>query len=775
MACAAKIPTTPAISSASTALEKAGSHPKSLSSPKALLGEANKLADYHSETYNKSLLFRKARIIRKLQESSTALGESWLSVEDIASNLTASKTGKPETIEASSNIRFTPLQLIVIREQLQKWFMSSCEDGSFDPDEMNAALILLDQYLFSVGEMINQHLENIKNVFGLLTFLLSPTFRKSLKKDWHLQMQIIGGYLDAIEVMGTPDYERAFPTTIPKDILLNIQALLDSIPYDELSSECLSDFHSYQAKLCIYLAKGEEELFKQIKLAAEIGEPEAQFDLALLYCGIYLGSENYVDLEKGLDYFRRLKDLDESLSHDLRRPLQQEQLLLGINPDDRRLHGQLAHDIARILCKRALARYFGIECIKDTSKGNQLLDLVKQIKPHYFHLFKSIIAIIEEKPKNISLLSLLDNSAMKLWFKGKQSELNGQKELALKHYQDAAEQNPITSGLAPVRLACNLERWQSAFESLQRYHAALIANGQEDEALNLEEELNQLAAMPASSQRPVPGKHTTKRRRRNKKGKKNKSRTTKSSPSSSRPNTISKPASAGPSQVLEEGSSDSFDEEPQHAITPCPKAPLAAYRAVITTPPASEGSRNTFNRHLYEINRLVRFRHYTRANQQVETLHGPTDLHMAKTMQLNAWIAKCMASDALFVRKAVGNHTARQVAERTRLREMAEELSLRGLSQLLRLEGTELEEVTLTPGKVVSTRQLSPEITWITGSLCSTLGHIYSDTYREHPRLTHLKQLSKEFYDCANSTNPCRLKIKMGQRLTSEEKAAASY
>ena len=196
----------------------------------------------------------------------------------------------------------------------------------------------------------------------------------------------------------------------------------------------------------------------------------------------------------------------------------------------------------------------------------------------------------------------------------------------------------------------------------------------------------------------------------------------------------------------------------------------------ILTPHASEVERRAFNRALSRINQLIRTRKYSTAlselNQMVE---APTVIHRAKAQQVKAWAKRCQAMDYLEVRRIAGEQKTQQSSERTRLRHEAEQVTLSALGELIEYKSSELEQMTSNPTLIAKTRTFSPEVSWAVGSLCSTVGHIYSDTVREHPQMKYLNELSKGFYDCANTANPCRLLIKSQRALLPRDQAAARY
>ena len=200
-------------------------------------------------------------------------------------------------------------------------------------------------------------------------------------------------------------------------------------------------------------------------------------------------------------------------------------------------------------------------------------------------------------------------------------------------------------------------------------------------------------------------------------------------------------------------------------------------KRMISTPEADPAIRKVFRHTLRHINEVLRSRHYSGATDKVSRLAStaPTPLHRAKAYQLQSWILNCQAADFFFIQRTKGNNRNRQTCARTALRSQAEEIAVNSLVQLLEITDEELESLSSGPKRIMNSRELSPEIKWPAASLLSTLGHIYDDTQREHPRMSRLKDLSDEFFECANRTNPCRLTIKGGSPISRSDRKAANY
>ena len=435
---------------------------------------------------------------------------------------------------------------------------------------------------------------------------------------------------------------------------------MERVPYQELSPQVLASYHKYRSRLGLYMGESEAQLFQEIKTAADTGESEAQFDLALLYCGIFLGSDDFTNLEKGLDCFVQLQELEESVQEDPYLVISAETALLKIDAENSKFPDRVANDFGRVICKQALARHFGIGCIKSSQKAKLLLNQLKKIQPHYFHLFHSIIAIVEKNPRNISVLTGMSDSAFQLWFKGKRCELLNKHSEALDCYTKAAGLNAALVGMAPVRQACFLEKWPEALEATLRYRDALIANGQHDEAASLEEDINQLAVMPMQPspkqehqrQRPKKGKGGRRGRKRRKPSlQRSKATNQHSSQKSELHTSTGATAIAGsPSQSEDEHCSDS--EETVKDTTNIVETgttvstEASSEKIAITTPDGPQTERQAINKELVRINHLIRTKRYLQADACLKKLQNfPTDLHKAKTMQVKAWLHNCRAGD----------------------------------------------------------------------------------------------------------------------------------
>ena len=716
------------------------------------LSEARRFTTYHSETLSTSLKARRARMCLATSQVAKTHPDpiAWLRIKEVAPHLTEEKAGKPDPNEPSQSMALSHTQLDYIHLELQEWFEEAQQKKTLNPIEADTAFFYLDQYLFSVTHNAGNHTKTIEDIFSFFPKLLSPAFANHLTKDWHFRLQLVGGFLDAIETLvDTASQKKRFAGDLKKPVE-NLLQLLNTAPYEQLSMEAKACFHAYKARIGSYLGWPESERFHEIKCAAETGQADAQLDMGLVFCGLFFDSEAFTDLEKGLDYLTQLAELEEETLEDDFATLREEQMLLLLYQHRVIPSKKETNIIGRQVVKLALSRHFGIGCIKRLDKEMLFLGFLETFHSRYHLLYTSLLAVLEKRPDKLRRLPGEDDSATRNWFSGKRLELKNQPESALAIYERVAKTFPLAMGVAPIRLACSTGRWKQALESLLHYHQALVDNNRQDEAEDLEEEILQLSTMLDTEPAPALTQDTGKTKKRRKK--------------SGVPSAVQ--------TVIDEPKTELPTAQPEEVEIP----PTHTTSKLISTPHATEETRRAFNRALNRINHLIRTKKYSTALHELsQMVPAPTRLHHVKARQVEAWAKRCQAMDHLEIRRIAGQQKSQQSSVRTELRHEAEQVTLNALAKLIECNGGEREQMVSDPSLITKTRTYSREVRWTAGSLCSTVGHIYSDTAREHSQMKYLGKLATQFYTCANTVNPCRQLIKCGQPLPPQDKAAARY
>ena len=528
MACKSSVETQPPVTTFQSLDSQARKPPQPSASkkkPHIFLKDAHEFNDYHQETRKQSLMSRRTSIIQAIQKFALQGGD-WLTVDKVAPQLTLKKTGASLSENESVNMCMPPDQLTLANFRLQKWFKDTIRNGGADSTEIKAALILLDQYLFSIASYVEGHKQARDKVFKFVEYLTTPTLQTILSEDWHFCMQLIGGFIDAIEIFCEPDTETASPTKMPKNILEHIFCLINQVPVEKLSPPCLASYHSYKARMYVYLGQQSLNMLRELKMAAETGDSEPQLKLALLYCGLFPCSEELVNLDTGCEWLFQLKLQPDEPKEDYIRTLQQEEYLLSIDAGLMNIPDKSARDITRLMCQNAFGRLFGVGYKKDKVKFEALLQKIKSIYPPYYILFSSMIDVLHNNPKNITVLTGLPSSAMGLWFKGKRYEMLEKPREALQYYLKASTENAFISGMAPIRVACSLCQWKTALKALYHYRDALQSKGLHEEALTLEEEITRLTLINDDETSPQLQTHKQKKRGKRKHSKKIKAKAT---------------------------------------------------------------------------------------------------------------------------------------------------------------------------------------------------------------------------------------------------------